>query len=110
MRPGRAVLNSARTALSQRQKPPSRRSRVGEFAIGLKQFDRRLPPVETSKQDGGCRFDNGSRRLAQNVGKPHMRRILLQPDCVRQVRVGVIRNDEIRRSSLASESCVDSAK
>ena len=88
----------------------ARGSRIGELAVCFDQFGRRTPPVQTAQQNRRSCFHHDAWRISEDVGKPDVSRILAQPNRVREVRVGMVFNHEMRRAAFASQPRVDALK
>ena len=110
MRARGTMLGAPRPLLPHPQYPLASPARVGELAILLDQLSRRPAPVETPQQDRRRRFHDARRRVAQHVRKTHVRNVFAQADGVRQIRVGMIFDDEVRRAPFASKAGVDTMK
>ena len=110
MRSGRLVRDAARPPLALQQDALPRGTRVGELAVDFDQVFRSPPPVQPAEQNRGDRFHDRARRRAQNVRNPDARNIFAQPDRVREVRVGMVFDDELRRAAFAAEPRIDAMK
>ena len=110
MRPGRAMFHAPRAPLAKLSRAPPCRARVGKFAVGLEQFRGGLAAIQAAEQNRRRRFHDRARRIAQHIGKPHVRGIFAQANRMRQVRVGMVFDDEMRRPAFASEPRIDALK
>lgn len=105
-----AVLGSPRTPLPHLQQDLASASRVREFTIHLDQLLWRAAAIKTSQKNCGRCLDDTSGRPAERIREPDVSQILAQPDCVREIRIGMEFDDEPRRPSLASKPRENSLK
>ena len=110
MRTRRTMFHAPRSPLPQFEQTPPRRTRGGKFPIGLKQFFGRLPAIQTPQQNCSSSLDHGMRSVIQSIRQPNVGNVFAQPDGMRQIRVGVIFDYELRWPSLATQARIDSLK
>ncbi len=105
-----AMLGAAGPLLTQLKQPAPRRRGVRKLPVQLNQLFWRSPAVEPREKKRRRRFHHKMRRVPQHVRKPHVSNIFAQADRVREIRIRMVFDDEMRRPSLASEPRVDAMK
>src|ERR1700675_1317907 len=110
MRARGLVQCSPGAALAQKKQLAARSGSVGKVAVGHEQFGRRPATIEPAEENRSGGFEHHSRRIAQHIREAHAGGVFAQANGVREIRVRMIFDHEVRRASLASEPRVDPLK
>ena len=102
MRARRVMFGAATATLAQCQQPPAGGASVRKFAVNFEHFARRPSAIEPAEQNGGGGFEDSERSIAEDVGEADIGGIFAQTDGMREVRIGMIFHDEVRRAAFAS--------
>jgi len=73
-------------------------------SVTLKKLARDSAPVETSEENCRNRLDNGKGSSPQHIRDPDARRFIAKLNRVREIRVWIKLNNELRRPSRASQT------
>ena len=101
------VGDAAGAALALLQDARAGGASVRELAVEFDEFVGRPPTIQSAEQNRGDRLYHGPRRFLQNVRNSDACRALAQPNRVREIGVGMIFDDELRRTSFAAEPGID---
>jgi hypothetical protein len=110
MRAGWSVVHPPCPTLAHDQKPSASGPRIRELAVCFDEIGGRATPVKAPQQDRRCRLHHGPRGISKDIGQSHVRRVLAKTNRVRQIRVRMVINHEVRRAALATKPRVNALK
>src|SRR5580704_1124537 len=103
----RTIVHATRAPLAEHQQSAPRGVGISVFAVRREKFTRRLAPIKPAQQDSRSRFENVPWRVPQQIRNANVRGVVAQSNRMRQVRVGMVFHDKMRRSAFAADARVD---
>src|SRR5260370_20179440 len=84
--------------------------RKRELAVEVAHLGRQPLAVHLRQQNGRSSLDHRDRSVTENIGKPHMRRLLTQAHRMREIRVGIQLHHEVWRPASTAQASENSMK